>query len=75
MNILERMRPDSARFADAGWVRFSRQSCQVHYLLAQLTTDSVRLVVLVRVELNCFHRWHLLSLNTSDKIIVNGMGC
>ena len=38
--MLERMQPDNARFVDAGLVRFSRQ---LHYLLAQLTTDSARL--------------------------------
>ena len=40
--LLERMQLDNARFVDAGLVRFSRQ---LHYLLAQLTTDSARLVV------------------------------
>ena len=47
--LLERMQGDNARFVDAGLVRFSRQ---LRYLLAQLTTDSARLVVRGNVEQN-----------------------
>ena len=60
--LLERMQRDTARFVDAGLVRFSRQ---LHYLLAQLTTDSARLVVHGNVELNGFELWRLLSTRFS----------
>jgi hypothetical protein len=60
--LLERMQRDTARFVDAGLVRFSRQ---LHYLLAQLTTDSARLVVHGNVELNGFESWRLLSTRFS----------
>ena len=60
--LLERMQRDNARFVDAGLVRFSRQ---LHYLLAQLTTDSARLVVRGNVELNGFESWRLLSMRFS----------
>ena len=60
--LLERMQRDTARFVDAGLVRFSRQ---LHYLLAQLTTDSARLVVRGNVELNGFESWRLLSTRFS----------
>ena len=57
--LLERTQRDNARFVDAGLARFSRQ---LHYLLAQLTTDSARLVVRGTVELNGFGSWRFLSL-------------
>ena len=60
--MLERMQPDNARFVDAGLVRFSRQ---LHYLLAQLTTDSARLVARGNSELNGFESWRLLSMRWS----------
>ena len=62
MKLLERMQRDNARFVDAGLVRFSRQ---LHYLLAQLTTDSARLVVRGNVELNGFESWRLLGMRFS----------
>ena len=49
--LLETMQRDNARFVDSGLLRFGRQ---LHYLLAQLTTDSARLVVRGNVELNGF---------------------
>ena len=60
--LLQRMQRDTARFVDAGLVRFSRQ---LHYLLAQLTTDSARLAVRGNVELNGFESWRLLSTRFS----------
>ena len=60
--LLERMQRDNAGFVDAGLVRFSRQ---LHYLLAQLTTNSARLVVCGNVELNGFESWRLLNMRFS----------
>ena len=60
--LLERMQRDNARFVDAGLARFSRQ---LHYLLAQLTADSARLVIRGHVELNGLESWRLLSTRFS----------
>ena len=56
--LLERMERDNARFVDTELVKFSRQ---LHYLLAQLTTDSAKLVVRGNSELNGFETWRLLA--------------
>ena len=56
--LLDGMERDNARFVDTELVKFSRQ---LQYLLAQLTTDSARLVVRGNSELNGFETWRLLA--------------
>ena len=55
---LASLEAENPQFVDAGLIRFSRQ---LHYLLAQLTTESARLVVRGNVDLNGFETWRLLS--------------
>jgi hypothetical protein len=55
---LEALEAENPQFFDTGLIRFSRQ---LHYVLAQLTTESARLVVRGNVELNGFETWRILS--------------
>lgn len=59
---LEALEAENPQFFDTGLIRFSRQQ---HYLLAQMTTESARLVVRGNVELNGFETWRLLSRSFS----------